>query len=109
MHRALIHGLNYEPDYWSRYELHYDPRYVQSNTAMHAGVLTNDSFCATPPFDKQTYNAGYILMQVEAPPLVPAAGSNDPKRWAAGDQARSAEVCYTARLDNAGCAIRLHR
>ena len=48
-------------------------------------------------------------MEIEAPPLVPAAWSNDHDRWAAGDRTRSAEVCYTAGLNNAGCAIRLRR
>ncbi len=48
-------------------------------------------------------------MEIEAQPLAPEAGSNDHDRWAAGDWARSAEVCYTAGLDNAGCANRLRR
>ncbi len=59
--------------------------------------------------DLQTYIAGYIHVEIEALPLVPAVGSNDHDRWASGDQTRSAEVCYTAGLDNAGCANRLRR
>ena len=35
---------------------------------------TNNCYCATAPLDLQTYNAGYIHMEIEAPPLVPAAG-----------------------------------
>jgi hypothetical protein len=42
-------------------------------------------------------------------PLEPAARSNDHDRWAARDRTRSAEVCYAAGLDNAGCATRLRR
>ncbi len=70
----------------------------------------NNCYCATAPLDWRKDNAGYKHMEIEAPPLVPAAGSNDPHNWAAAvDLTRSAEVCYTAGLHNAGCATRLRR
>ncbi len=42
-------------------------------------------------------------------PLVPAAGINDFDRRAAGDRTRSADICYTAGLDDAGSADLLRR
>ena len=38
---------------------------------------TNNRYCATAPLDRQTYNAGYIHMEIEAP-CPWRAGSNDP-------------------------------
>ena len=37
---------------------------------------TNNSYCATAPLDRQTYNAGYTHMEIEAPRPW-CAGSND--------------------------------
>ncbi len=39
---------------------------------------TNICYCATAPFDLQTYNAEYIHIEIEAPRPWLAVGSNDP-------------------------------
>ena len=44
----MIHGPHYGPDYWPRYELHYDPLYMRATV--------------------------YIHMEIKALPLAPAAG-----------------------------------
>jgi hypothetical protein len=64
---------------------------------------TNNCYCATAPLDWQTYNAGYIHMEMRprAPGLQLEVMTSTST---AGDRARSDEVCYTAGLDNAGCA-----
>ena len=49
---------------------------------------TNNRYCATAPLDRQTYNAGYIHMEIEAP-RPGCAGSNDPDLRCR----RSDEVC----------------
>ncbi len=41
-------------------------------------MLTNNCYCATEPLDWQTYNAGYIHMEIEASRPWLAVGSNDP-------------------------------
>ncbi len=63
----MIHGLHHELDYGPLYELHYGPR-LQIEPRSDAR-RTNDCYCATAPLDRQTYNGGYILMEVEAPRL----------------------------------------
>ena len=65
---------------------HYGPTRIHRAAAMHAG--TNDCYCATAPLDRQTYNAGYIHMEIEAPRPW-CAGSNDPDLRCRG----SDEVC----------------
>ncbi len=49
-----------------RPELHSDSRW------------TNNCYCATVPLGRQTYNAGYINMEIEAPHPWLAVRSNDP-------------------------------
>ncbi len=58
-------------------ELHIDSRWI------------NNCYCATAPLDRQTYNAGYIHMEIEAPRPWLAVGSNDPDWYCWG----SDEVC----------------
>ena len=66
---------------------------------------TDNCYYAAAPLDRQTYNAGYIHMEIEAPrPWLAMTPTST-----AGDRTRSAEVCYTAGLDNAGCATRLRQ
>ena len=51
---------------------------------------TNNCYCATVPLDRQTYNPGYILMEIEAPrPWCLQPRSNDPDYCSWG----SDEVC----------------
>ena len=65
------------------------PRLVDSDTSGRSDARrTNDRYCATAPLDRQTYNAGYIHMEIEAPRPW-CAGSNDPDLRCRG----SDEVC----------------
>ena len=81
IHRAALRaGLRAEPRValWTtlQIELHSDAR------------RTNNRYCATAPLDRQTYTAGYIHMEIEAPRPW-CAGSNDPDLRCRG----SDEVC----------------
>ena len=58
------------------------PQYLSGTTGrpeLHSeSRRTNNCYCATTPLDWQTYNAGYIHMEIEAPRPWLAVGSNDP-------------------------------
>ena len=43
---TMIHVPHYKPDNGPRYKLHYDPRYMPSQAAMHAGPTTATSHCS---------------------------------------------------------------
>ncbi len=46
---------------------------------LHSNSLrTNNCYCVAAPLDQQTYDAGYIHMEIEAPLPWLAVGSNDP-------------------------------
>ncbi len=46
-------------DYGPCYELYYCPRYRTTQR-----LKPNNRYCATAPLDRQTYNAGYIHMEI---------------------------------------------
>ena len=60
------------------------PQYLSGTTSTGRQELhcksrwTNNCYCATAPLERQTYNAGYIHMEIEAPRAWLAVGSNDP-------------------------------
>ena len=100
-----IRGPHYEQDDWPSYELHYGPRYRSSYAAMHAGPTT----ATAPPrpwTGRRTTLDTYIW---RSRPRAPGAPEVMTPTCAAGDRTRSAEVCYTAGLNNAVCATRLRR
>jgi hypothetical protein len=69
---TMKHGQHYEQDYEPRYELHYELHYMPSYADSR---WSNDCYCATPPLELRTDNAGYILM--ESRPRVPGACSRE--------------------------------
>jgi hypothetical protein len=103
---ALIHGPHYEPGYGPCYELHYDPRYMQSYTAMLAGPTTATEpprrwTCRRTTLDTYIWRLKPRAPGLQLEVMTPTS--------TAGNRTRSAQVCYTAGLNNAGCAIRLRR
>ena len=109
IHRAYtatrVRGPHYEPDYGPSHELNYGPRYRSSYAAMHAGSTT----ATAPPsrwIGRRTTLDTYIW---RLRPRAPGAPEVMTPTCAAGDRTRSAEVCYTAGLNNAGCATRLRQ
>ena len=109
IHRAdnatRVRGPHYEPDYGPSHVLHYGPRYRSSYAAMHAGPTT-----ATAPPRRWTGRRATLDTYIwRSRPRAPGAPEVMTPTCAAGDRTRSAEVCYTAGLNNAGCATRLRR
>ena len=100
-----IRGLHYEPDYGPSHELQYGPRYRSSYAAMHAGPRP-----ATAPPRRWTGRRTTLDTYIwRSRPRAPGAPEVMTPTCAAGDRTRSAEVYYTAGLNNAGCATRLRR
>ena len=67
-----IRGPHYEPDYGPSYALWTTLQIELRSDARR----TNNCYCATAPLDRQTYNAGYMHIEIEAPRPW-CAGSNE--------------------------------
>ena len=84
---------------------HYGPTRIHRAAAMHAGPTT-----ATAPPRRWTGRRTTLDTYIwRSRPRAPGAPEVMTPTCAAGDRTRSAEVCYTAGLNNAGCATRLCR
>ena len=104
-HATRVRGPHYEPDYGPSHVLHYGPRYRSSYAAMHAGPTT-----ATAPPRRWTGRRTTLDTYIwRSRPRAPGAPEVMTPTCAAGDRTRSAEVYYTAGLNNAGCPTRLRR